>query len=109
MILALALTALVAQTPEQTLRRFALVAGANDGGNSRVTLRYAASDARAMSRVLTQLGGVAPADVTVVEDPSPRQLERVWMVVGRRVDCHVATSGFEYPGVVPALRAVRRA
>lgn len=76
MILALALTALVAQTPEQTLRRFALVAGANDGGNSRVTLRYAASDARAMSRVLTQLGGVAPGDVTVVEDPSPRQLER---------------------------------
>jgi len=48
-----------------TLRRFALVAGANDGGHDRVTLRYANSDARAMSKVLTQLGGVDPRDVLV--------------------------------------------
>ena len=54
--LSLALTQIA---PDATLRRFALVAGANDGGSSRVTLRYAASDARAVSQVLTQLGGVA--------------------------------------------------
>ncbi|MDP1827829.1 MAG: caspase family protein [Archangium sp.] len=74
MMLALLSTLIIAQAPEVTLRRFALVAGANDGGSSRVTLRYANSDARAMSKVLTQLGGVDPRDVLVVEDPSPAQL-----------------------------------
>lgn len=71
MISALALSLLLAQAPPVTLRRFALVVGANDGGGERVTLRYANSDARAMSKVLTQLGGVDARDVLVVEDPSP--------------------------------------
>jgi Caspase domain len=71
--LTLALALLTAQT-EHSLRRFALIAGANDGGGSRITLRYATSDARAMAKVLTQLGGVDPRDVAVVEDPNPGQL-----------------------------------
>lgn len=76
MIVALALSLLVAQAPPPTLRRFALVVGANDGGKERVTLRYANSDARAMSKVLTQLGGVDAKDVLVVEDPSPSALSQ---------------------------------
>ncbi len=74
MIATLALSLLVAQAPPATLRRFALVVGANDGGRERVTLRYANTDARAMSKVLTQLGGVDARDVLVVEDPSPSSL-----------------------------------
>jgi hypothetical protein len=75
MNLALALSLLVVtQAPPTTLRRFALVAGANDGGSTRVQLRYANSDARAMTRVLTQLGGVDPRDIVTVEDPTPQQL-----------------------------------
>ncbi len=42
----------------QTVRRFAFVVGANDGGPGRGILRYAHSDARAFSAVLGQLGGV---------------------------------------------------
>ena len=50
------------------LRRFALMAGFNDGGPTRPQLRYATSDARAMSRVLESLGGVAPDDIVFVSD-----------------------------------------
>jgi Caspase domain len=62
------------QAPGDQMRRFALVAGANDGGKSRVTLRYANSDARAVSKVLTQLGGVEARDIVLVEDPTPAEL-----------------------------------
>ncbi len=50
------------------VRRYALVVGVNDGGPERVQLRYAASDALALSRVLTQLGGVDPDDAVVLLD-----------------------------------------
>ncbi|WNZ63103.1 caspase family protein [Myxococcus sp. MxC21-1] len=45
-----------------TLRRFALLVGSSEGGEGRERLRYAGSDALAMSRVLGELGGVAVAD-----------------------------------------------
>ncbi|MBZ4418812.1 caspase family protein [Myxococcus sp. RHSTA-1-4] len=51
-----------AEAPESTLRRFALIAGSSEGGTGRERLRYAGSDALAMSRVLEELGGVAAAD-----------------------------------------------
>jgi Caspase domain len=72
--LSLVLGLLVSQAPAATVRRFALISGANDGGASRVQLRYANSDAKAMAKVLTSLGGVASADVVTLEDPSPQQL-----------------------------------
>ena len=71
--------------PDATLRRFALVAGANDGGSGRVTLRYATSDARAVSHVLTQLGGVSERDLVVVENPSTSQLNQAFAELATRV------------------------
>lgn len=50
-------------------RRFALVAGTNDGGKKRVRLRYAASDAATFANVLTPLGGVRPEDLILLEGP----------------------------------------
>jgi hypothetical protein len=52
------------------MRRFALMAGFNDGGPSRPTLRFATTDAQAMSKVLESLGGVSPEDLLLVQDPS---------------------------------------
>ena len=52
------------------LRRFALVAGSNDGGAGRVRLRYAATDAQAMARVLRELGGVRDEDLVLLVDPN---------------------------------------
>lgn len=52
------------------MRRFALMAGFNDGGPSRPVLRFAASDAQAMSKVLETLGGVSREDLLVVQEPT---------------------------------------
>ena len=55
---------------KERIHRIALVAGANNGGRDRVLLRYAQSDAKAMSRVLQELGGLAPGDVRLLLEPS---------------------------------------
>ncbi len=70
----LALAATAAQATAQTTaqsptRRFALVMGANGGGEGRARLRYAASDARSFAAVLTELGGVREGDLVVLMDP----------------------------------------
>jgi hypothetical protein len=52
------------------LRRFALLIGVNDGGAARAKLRYATSDARAVARVLENLGGVSPSDLVFVDTPT---------------------------------------
>lgn len=60
--------------PVITVRRFALVVGANDGGDDRVVLRFANTDAQAVSSVLRNLGGVGSGDLESLYDPSPEQL-----------------------------------
>lgn len=55
---------------EMPLRRFAFIVGANDGGPGRTQLRYAVKDARALSSVLTEMGGVLPEDTVFLTDPS---------------------------------------
>jgi len=51
------------------VRRFAVIIGANNGGKSRVRLRYAVSDARTIARILEDLGGVSPDDALLLLDP----------------------------------------
>jgi hypothetical protein len=50
--------------------RFALIAGNDQGGPDTRPLRFASEDARKVHAVLTQLGGVAPADVTLLLNQS---------------------------------------
>ncbi|MBN1961939.1 MAG: caspase family protein [Deltaproteobacteria bacterium] len=52
----------------QGLRRFALIVGVNDGGPERSLLRYAASDAKTIARVLNELGGITEKDTTILLD-----------------------------------------
>jgi hypothetical protein len=65
------------------LRRFALLVGVNNGGPTRAQLRYAASDAHAVARVLESLGGVAPTDLVFVADGSRRALQEGFAAVER--------------------------
>lgn len=65
------------------LRRFALVVGANDGGQERTRLRYAASDARAFAHVVRELGGVDSADVAMIVEPDADALERAFAAMKR--------------------------
>jgi len=67
-------SAAIAPAPVITIRRFALVVGANDGGDDRVVLRYAGTDAEAVSAVLERFGGVAVGDLVRLSDPTPEAL-----------------------------------
>jgi len=76
-IVMLAPLALPAATPTHAqgddgvrMRRFALMAGFNDGGPTRPKLQFAASDAQSMTRVLETPGGVSPEDLLLVQEPS---------------------------------------
>ncbi|MCX4246551.1 caspase family protein [Paraliomyxa miuraensis] len=71
--------------PVLTVRRFAVVVGANDGGSDRVVLRYAASDAAAVGSVLERFGGVAASDMVSLVDPSPAQLFEAIEQVSQRI------------------------
>jgi hypothetical protein len=64
----------MAPGPVLTVRRFALVVGANDGGTDRVVLRFAGTDAEAVSGVLERFGGVAARDLVRLTDPTPEAL-----------------------------------
>jgi hypothetical protein len=54
----------LAQTPA---RRFALIAGENEGLRGEETLRYAEDDAQRVRDALVEVGGVAPDDVTLLK------------------------------------------
>lgn len=60
-----------APTRPPSLRRLALVAGANRAAE-RPSLRYAVRDAERFTRLMTAMGGVAPADATLLKEPNPK-------------------------------------
>ncbi len=95
-MIAIVLGALLAAAPEAAapaqagatllpIRRFALVAGANDGGVGRVRLRYARSDAERVARVLERLGGVAAEDEILLLDPDGAALREAFRAIAARV------------------------
>ncbi|MEL6547978.1 MAG: caspase family protein, partial [Myxococcota bacterium] len=61
------------RSARQPVQRLALVIGVSDGGPERTRLRYATSDARAVSRVLSELGGLDEEDTIVLEEPDLAQ------------------------------------
>src|SRR5688572_14428859 len=84
--LAIALLLIGAAKPEeQAIRRFALIVGMNDGGKERVGLRYATEDARRISHVLEELGGVSEFDRTVLLSADRAQLESAFAALKTQV------------------------
>lgn len=75
------------------LRRFALVAGANQGGAERVALRYAKSDAAAVGDVLVELGGVARDDLLFLSDPRLAELDAALEVLAARMEAARPVAG----------------
>ena len=58
------------------VRRYALVTGANEGGQDRATLRFAVSDAKRFAAVLQELGGGEERDTIFLEQPTVGSLEK---------------------------------
>ena len=67
------------------VHRYALIAGANDGGSTRSTLRYAATDAQHMAAVLGELGGIRPADALLLTNPRRADIEAALRQLNQRV------------------------
>lgn len=68
---------------------YALVVGSNAAGPGQTALKYAEDDARRVGAVLGELGGVAPANVDIVLQPSPQRLREAIEKLERRVQVDV--------------------
>lgn len=77
-----------AQDNSKPTRRWALLLSAEDGGQGRSRLRYAQADAQSVGRVLTQLGGVANADLRALHNPSSAQIKQA--ITGLRAELDAA-------------------
>ena len=55
-------------------KRFGVFIGSNNGGRGRVQLRYAVSDARAVSKVFADMGGIAKEDSLLLVEPSAKDI-----------------------------------
>jgi hypothetical protein len=73
-LLAVVMLSAPAWVEAASLRRFAVVVGANTGGG-RPALRYAVTDASRFADVLRDLGGVHAKDATVLSQPTVAALE----------------------------------
>ena len=67
-------------------RRVALLLARNDGGADRPVLQFAHSDARKLASVLTEVGGVRPADLDVVLEPDRARVFTALDALRRRAD-----------------------
>jgi hypothetical protein len=76
---------LAAAADGPALRRFALVASANDGGAGRARLRFADSDAQAVATVLKHLGGVQAEDVVAIAGGTRPRLRQAFDVMKARL------------------------
>jgi hypothetical protein len=77
---------LTAYAVSDATRRFGVFVGSNNGGRGRTTLRYAVSDARAVSRVFMEMGGINAADSVLLIEPNVRELDRHINSLKERVD-----------------------
>ncbi|GHU77427.1 hypothetical protein AGMMS49992_25230 [Clostridia bacterium] len=57
-------------------KRYGLFIGANNGGRDRVMLRYAVSDARSVSKVFSEMGGISGKDNILLIEPSAGDIKR---------------------------------
>ncbi|MBN2400798.1 MAG: caspase family protein, partial [Spirochaetes bacterium] len=78
---------------KDTIRRFAVVAGSNNGGPGRIKLKYSVSDARSMLKVLTEMGGVMPRDGVLMIEPDRKSFFSGIRVIQKRIGEAAKSSG----------------
>ncbi|HEX3475786.1 MAG TPA: caspase family protein [Kofleriaceae bacterium] len=66
-------------------KRIAVIVGNNQGNPGRPRLHYAGADAAKFARVLVELGGVAQADLFLLQDRSAAALSETFEQVRRRI------------------------
>ena len=94
------------------LKRFAIFAGSNNGGDERVQLEYAETDAMAMYEVLSEIGGLASSDTIIITDPDTYDIynafDQMKTLINREKDNARRTEFFfyysghsDYLGIIP--------
>ncbi len=82
---------------QDSLLRYGLFVGANNGGSGRDALRYSNSDASALSSVMQELGGLSPQDTQSLTDPtSARVLETLKNFSKKIRDVHTQAKRVEF-------------
>lgn len=76
---------LLAATAFGGTERFAVIAGSNDGGPERATLRYADTDAADVAEVLGTLGGLSDEGTQLLLDADPSALDEALARVREQV------------------------
>jgi hypothetical protein len=66
-------------------RRFGVFIGSNNGGRGRVMLRYAVSDAKTVSRIFGDMGGIAGEDNLLLIEPSVSDINRQFDLLNSRI------------------------
>ncbi len=75
------------------IQRFALLVGNDTGGEYDTALRYAESDAERMSRVLQDVGGFPPANVTLLRGETAETVQHTLIALNDRIRSSVARPG----------------
>lgn len=70
---------------QETLLRYGLFIGANQGGPGREPLRYANSDADALASVMQELGGLSAGETKSLRDPSSGEVLSTLSALSRRI------------------------
>lgn len=70
----------------ESVRRIALFTASNDGGEGRMRLRYAESDALSISKVFEELGGLSPADNTILLSPTKKRFQNTLIDLAQRLN-----------------------
>jgi hypothetical protein len=85
MMLAVCIQGIFAAELGGTTKRYGLFIGANNGGQGRETLRYAVSDAKAVSKVFLDMGGIESEDGILLVEPSVREINQQIDLINKEI------------------------
>ncbi len=66
--------AVMAENSPQSIKRYSLIIGANNGGPSRDILKYAVKDAESFESILHRIGGVDRTNSTILRNPRKNEI-----------------------------------
>jgi hypothetical protein len=92
-IFCLLYTTNISSLEKDSIRRFAIVTGSNDGGPGRAKLNYSVSDAKSVIKVLNEMGGVMPGDSILLIEPDRKSFFSGVYAVLKKVRESAKTSG----------------
>ncbi|MGL1891874.1 MAG: caspase family protein [Spirochaetaceae bacterium] len=76
LILLLISSATLFSSETRLVKRYAILVGANNGGDERAILRYAESDAKMIANVFADIGGIENSDSILLLNPTKSSIKR---------------------------------